>query len=215
MKLPKLKQNPLKFTIMKLFFQSILRLIGYALLIFICSYIIELDFKDGSANEEGLIEFSQHIILLFCVLIGFFNLFYTKQNKVFTLLLSLFIAIHLIREFDAWFDGQFPALGWFPFVAVVLVIMLVIIVKNFQIFIEQINEVSTTMGFGILLLALAKLHIFTRIYGKPSNWDAIMGDNYLYQVERISEESVELVAYTMILIAMIELFITAKKEAKL
>ncbi len=199
---------------MKLLLQSILRLFGYALLIFICSYIIEIDFKDGNANEDGLIELSQHFTLLTCVLIGFFSLVYTKKHKVFMLILSLFIAIHLIREFDAWFDSHFPALGWFPFVAVVLVTMLVIIVKNFQIFIEQINEASTTMGFGILLLALAKLHIFTRIYGKPSNWDAIMGDNYLYQVERISEESVELVAYTMILIAMIELFIHSKKVSK-
>lgn len=199
---------------MKLFFQSILRLTGYVLMILICSYIIEYDFKEGSANETGLIEFSQHIILLICILIGFFSLVYTKQHKVFMLTLSLFIAIHLIREFDAWFDSQFPTLGWFPFVALVLVIMLVIIIKSFKTLIDQINEVSTTMGFGILLLALAKLHIFTRLYGKPSNWDSIMGENYLYQVERISEESVELIAYAMMLIAMSELFIHARKDIK-
>lgn len=199
---------------MKLFFQSILRLTGYVLMILICSYIIEYDFTEGSANETGLIEFSQHIILLICILIGFFSLVYTKQHKVFMLTLSLFFAIHLIREFDAWFDSQFPTLGWFPFVALVLVIMLVIIIKSFKTLIDQINEVSTTMGFGILLLALAKLHIFTRLYGKPSNWDSIMGENYLYQVERISEESVELIAYAMMLIAMSELFIHARKDIK-
>lgn len=199
---------------MKLIFRSILRFLIYGFLIFMCSHIIEQDFINGTANEDGIIEFYQHIILLVCVAIGFIFLSISKHHKVFMLILSLFISIHLIREFDAWFDHHFPALGWFPFVVVILVVMLIIIIKNFKTLIKQINYFRSTMGFGILLLALAKLHIFTRIYGKPSNWKSIMGDNYLYQVERISEESVELVAYTMILIAMSELFIHARKEIK-
>jgi hypothetical protein len=125
---------------------------------------------------------------------------------------SLFIGMHLIREFDAWFDFQFPALGWFPFVLVLAAILLVILIKNFQAFVLQIKTLKTTAGFGILLISLANLHVFTRLYGKPSNWDNIMGDKYLYSVERISEESVELIAYMMILIAMTELFIFVKND---
>jgi hypothetical protein len=173
---------------------------------------MEADFKIGKADESNSIEFAQQSILLITVLIGFLSLLYTKEYKSFMSVFSLFIGMHLIREFDAWFDGKFPQLGWFPFVLVIAVILLVILIKNFKSFTIQIKNLKFTAGFGILLISLANLHVFTRLYGKPSNWDNIMGDKYLYSVERISEESVELIAYMMILIAMTELFIFVKKD---
>lgn len=191
---------------------SFLRLLSYCVLMYLCTIPMEADFKIGEANESNAIEFAQQSILLVTILVGFISLFYTKNYKSFMSVLSLFMAMHLIREFDAWFDGQFPQLGWFPFVLVLAAILLYILIKYFKTFIRQIKNLKTSSGFGILLVSLANLHVFTRIYGKPSNWDNIMGDNYLYSVERISEESVELIAYMMILIAMVELFIFVKKD---
>lgn len=191
---------------------SFLRLLSYCVLMYLCTIPMEADFKIGEANESNAIEFAQQSILLVTILVGFISLFYTKNYKSFMSVLSLFMAMHLIREFDAWFDGQFPQLGWFPFVLVLAAILLYILIKYFKTFIRQIKNLKTSAGFGILLVSLANLHVFTRIYGKPSNWDNIMGDNYLYSVERISEESVELIAYMMILIAMVELFIFVKKD---
>lgn len=191
---------------------SFVRLLIYCLLMYLCTIPMEADFKLGQANESDAIEFAQQSLLVITILIGFMSLLYTKHFRSFMSILSLFIAMHLIREFDAWFDGQFPQLGWFPFVLVLAIILLVILIKNFKSFIIQIKTLKLTAGFGILLISLANLHVFTRIYGKPSNWDNVMGDKYLYSVERISEESVELVAYMMILIAMAELFIFVKKD---
>lgn len=197
---------------MKLFLQTFLRLVVYGLIMLGCSALIELDFKNGSANENDIIELSQHLVLLFSIIVGLVATAITKTHKVFMLLLSLFISIHLVREFDAWFDSHVPALGWFPFVIVILIVALIILIKNFKAFSEQLKTLQNTLGIGILLIALANLHVFTRFYGKPSIWKSIMGDNYLYQVERISEESVELVAYTMIFIAMLELLLFVKNR---
>jgi len=197
---------------MKPIIVSFLRLLVYCVLMYLCTLPMEADFKIGKADESNSIEFAQQSILLITVLIGFLSLLYTTKYKSFMSVFSLFIGMHLIREFDAWFDGQFPQLGWFPFVLVIAVILLVILIKNFKSFITQIKNLKYTAGFGILLISLANLHVFTRLYGKPSNWDNIMGDKYLYSVERISEESVELIAYMMILIAMTELFIFVKKD---
>ena len=193
---------------------SFVRFLIYCGLMFLCTIPMEADFEIGRANESNAIEFAQQSILLITVLLGFISLFYTKNFKIFMSVLSLFMAMHLIREFDAWFDIQIPQLGWFPFVLVLAVVLLVILIKNFRPFINQIKTLKITAGFGILLVSLANLHVFTRIYGKPSNWDNIMGDKYLYSVERISEESVELVAYMMILIAMTELFIFVKNDKR-
>ena len=197
---------------MKPIIVSFLRLLVYCVLMYLCTLPMEADFKIGEAGESNSIEFAQQSILLITVLVGFLSLLYTKEYKSFMSVFSLFIGMHLIREFDAWFDSQFPQLGWFPFVLVIAVIVLVILIKNFKSFIIQIKNLKYTAGFGILLISLANLHVFTRLYGKPSNWDNIMGDKYLYSVERISEESVELIAYMMILIAMTELFIFVKKD---
>ncbi len=196
---------------MKSFLFTFLRFVAYALIMLGCSVLIELDFKNGSANENDVIEVSQHIILFVIIIIGFLSVLTNKSHQVFMAILSLFITAHLIREHDAWFDSHFPSIGWFPFVVVLIIISVAILIKKFKSFIEQTNSVRNTLGFGILLIALANLHVFTRYYGKPSSWRAVMGDNYLYQVERISEETVELVAYTMMFIAIVELFFQVKK----
>lgn len=198
---------------MKILFYSFLKLLFYGLLLFGSSSIIELDFINGSSNENDFIELAQHSILIITILTGFIAAAIFKTHRILMVLLSLFILIHLEREFDAWFDVHLPEIGWFPTVIVTLFLAIFILLKNKSIFSNQIKSVYNTLGFGILLIALAFLHVFTRVYGKPSNWKSIMGDNYLYQVERISEESVELVAYTMILIAFLELFFFIKKES--
>lgn len=190
--------------------QSFLRLLIYCGLMFLCTLPMEADFLVGQSFENNSIEFAQQSLLLISVLVGLSTLAYTNNYKTFMVILALFILMHLIREFDAWFDSHFG--GWFPFVLGVAAVLLGILIKNFKLFLEQLSTLRHTLGFGILLIALANLHVFTRIYGKPSNWDNIMGENYLYSVERISEEAVELIAYMMILIAVVELFIFVKKD---
>lgn len=197
---------------MKALIKSILRLAIYAVLFYLCTIPIEADFFIGEANETNSIEFAQQSILLISILVGFTSLAYTTKYRSFMSVMSLFIGLHLIRELDAWFDSHIYNIGWFPYVLVLAIIMLFIFIKNFKAFTAQLKSLSHTAGFGILLVSLANLHVFTRIYGKPSNWDNIMGENYLYSVERASEESVELVAYMMILIAVTELFIFVKKD---
>jgi hypothetical protein len=179
---------------------------------YLCTIPIEADFLLGEANETNAIEIAQQSILLVAILLGFMSMFYTNGYKTFMAVLSLFLSLHLIRELDAWFDSHIFNLGWEPYVVVLAIIMFGVFIKDFKNILRQINTLRHTMGFGILLISLANLHVFTRIFGKPSNWDNIMGDKYLYSVERISEESVELIAYMMILIAMTELFIFVKND---
>jgi len=197
---------------MKSIIKPLIRLVIYSVLFFLCTLPIEADFLIGQANESNAIEIAQQSLLFITILIGFMSLAYSKNHKTFMSVLSLFIALHLIREFDAWLDSHIFNLGWFIYVVIVAIIMFYILIKNFKSFLIQIKSLNNTLGFGILLISLANLHVFTRIYGKPSNWNNIMGDKYLYSVERASEESVELIAYMMILIAVVELFIFVKQD---
>jgi hypothetical protein len=182
---------------------------------YLCTIPIEEDFLLGVANESNLIEYSQQTLLFLSFTIGFISLKFTKNYRIFMSAISLFLVMHLIRELDAWFDGLMPQIGWFPFVLIIIIITVFILIKNFITFLKELESVSHSLGFGVLLISLANLHVFTRIYGKPANWRNILGDQYSYNVERASEESVELVAYMMIFIAMIELFIYVKNKKAL
>lgn len=206
-----LKKNT-KINTMKPLIISLLRFLIYLVLMFLCTIPIEADFKIGQANETNAIEFAQQSILLIAIFIAFMSLVYSRRHRTFMLILSLFLSMHLIRELDAWFDSHIFNLGWFPYVLVIAIVLIGVLIKNFKSFLKQIKSLSNTLGFGILLISFANLHVFTRLYGKPSNWHNIMGDKYLYSVERASEESVEIVAYMMILIAVVELFIFVKKD---
>lgn len=197
---------------MKSILITFLRFVLYCFLMFLCWIPIDNDFKLGKANESNMIEYAQHGILFIAVFLAFVPVVIFKHYKVFMAALGLFIILHIIREFDAWFDGLFPAIGWFPFVVVVLILLLLLVVKNFKTLLVELDVIKNTIGFGIVLIGLANLHVFTRLYGKPSNWRNILGENYSYNVERASEESVELVAYTILLIGIIELVIFLKSD---
>lgn len=197
---------------MKSLLTNFIRFAIYCVLMFLCTIPIEADFLLGEANESNMIEYSQQTLLFLSFTIGFISLIFSKNFRIFMSTLSLFLVMHLIRELDAWIDGLMPEIGWFPFVLLVIITIVVILFKNFKTFLKELENISHSLGFGVLLISLANLHVFTRIYGKPANWRNILGDQYSYNVERASEESVELVAYMMIFIAMIELFIFVKNK---
>jgi hypothetical protein len=58
------------------------------------------------------------------------------------------------------------------------------------------------------------LHVFSRIYGLPALWQSFMGDNYMRSVARLSEEGIELMAYTIIFFGIVELALLSSKVAR-
>jgi hypothetical protein len=56
--------------------------------------------------------------------------------------------------------------------------------------------------------------IFSRLYGRQDFWRAVMQDNYIREFKDVAEEAIELLGYSLILFAMIELLLIARRIYK-
>lgn len=55
--------------------------------------------------------------------------------------------------------------------------------------------------FDILVLGMAMLLVFSRLYGMGDFWKEVMDENYIRIIKNISEEAIELLSYLIIAIS--------------
>jgi len=187
--------QPLKFFLPRFF--------GYALMMLFITFIIRTDFKLQDFSESSYTEYTQESFLFFVICIFLYCYFKKPAVKVLSLLFSLFFLVHLIRELDSIFDQIVHGFWLYPALVVVLFSFLVLY-KNWKKFWEEFNTIHKTYPFGILLCGLIILHVFSRIYGTTSTWKYALQDEYLRIIKDASQESIELLGYSFILIATVE-----------
>ena len=56
-------------------------------------------------------------------------------------------------------------------------------------------------------------YVFSRLYGRSDFWEAILQEHYVRTFKDAAEEVVELLGYALILIAVIELTLLARRWA--
>lgn len=181
----------------------------YALILFFSTYMIKLDFMVGEFKEDSLTERTQEVFLLIGVLLLAISSLRFEAFRYFNAILSLFFLTHFIRELDAILDSIFDGL-WQILAFSVVAVAIVVVVKHRKTFWNQVIEIQQQFAFGVFTIGLFVLHVFSRLYGKGDNWENLMGDDYLRSVKDASEESIELLGYTIILIAIIEMVIYTK-----
>lgn len=77
----------------------------------------------------------------------------------------------------------------------------------------MLERVANSFAFGLVLIGGLLLHVFSRIYGLPALWQSLMGDNYMRSVSRVSEEGIELMAYGIIFLGIVELALLSRGVA--
>jgi len=185
----------------------------YAIVLFCCTLIIKLDFMAGEFKEDSLTERSQEIALLVSVLLLAFISIKFEAFRYFNSILSLFLFTHLIREFDSILDKVNDGL-WQILAFSVVAIAIIILIKHWKLFWKQVVEIQHQLAFGIFTIGLFTLHVFSRLYGKSDNWENLLGDGYFRTIKDASEESIELLGYTIILIAVTEIaYLTYKTNS--
>ncbi|MGM0635972.1 MAG: hypothetical protein ACQESK_07885 [Bacteroidota bacterium] len=189
-----------------------IRLFGYAGLLFFITQIIRIDFEAGEFKEDGLVEYTQESLLILSTILLLITAAKFNIQRYFNIGLGLFLLMHFIREFDAFFDENVFDGFWQIGVYTTLAIALVIIIKNWKAFWKQLANIQDKFPFGILLIGLTTLHVFSRLYGKTSNWESLLGSNYQRGVKDASEECIELLAYMIIFIAVIEIIVYTRKQ---
>lgn len=198
----------------KLDFQKLsLRVILYTGLFFVLSFVNRIDFRAANFKEGCATELGQEVLLVLIIIAFFISSFTFKTFKYVGNLGALFFLTHLIRERDATFDEIFDGL-WQLLAFPVAGVALFIFVKNLKKVLAEFKLLYNDYTFGVLFIGVLLLHVFSRLFGKGKNWEALMGEDYLRVVKDAAEESIELLAYGIILIGAIEIVFLSRRLAK-
>lgn len=217
---------------MKPLYPLITRLFAYAGLMFLMSLAIQFDFAEGEVKEDSLIEITQEVLLLICSILLIIFSSKGKNFKTFFLALAGFLFVHFVREFDFWLNTQLFDKAWQAIALVIVILVLIMAIKNWKKLIIEIAAISKTYGFAFFFSGLVILHIFSRLYGRKLIWIDLLRDthdkyvisengekivelrDFMRPVKDASEESIELLAYSIMFIGVVEMIVFGIKSSR-
>jgi hypothetical protein len=196
---------------------AIVRFVVYGVVIYLTAEFLKWNVKHemgaSKFSEDSLVEAVQSIILLACSLIYLRVAF--KYKSMFPLAFGLFAFTFasLIREQDAFLDEHVYDGAWQTGAFSLLILAAFLIYRKKDVFLSNMNDFVPKFSFGILLSGIFTTYIFARLYGRKVFWIAVMEAQYARDVKNVSEESLELFGYTLILIASVEFYYFAKTHS--
>ena len=191
-----------------------LRLLGYATLLVGIYFIIAYGAAQGFQDESSIIEVAQEGLLVLMIGISFYCAKQYVPYHRLNVLLGAIAFVSLIREFNNFLGEHLFPHAWTVLVFVVLVPTTYYCWRNYQGLHRDIEQIAGSYAFGILLSGGLVLHVFSRLYGLNTLWMDVMGSDYQRVFARISEESIELLAYTMVFVGICEIaFLTVSASS--
>lgn len=210
---------------MKALIPLISRLVIYSITMLGVVLITRLDFMDAQILENSAIEISQETLLgLSAVILFYFGLKHS-DFKIFNLALSGVLAVHFVREFDFWLNYNLFDKSWQVFAGIFIILTLFLIFRHFKRFILELTQISKTYAFAIFFIGFIILHAFSRLFGSKKVWSWLLEPmhsdhvstvygkksisliDYVYPVKTGVQESIELLAYSIMFIGVVEMII--------
>lgn len=182
-----------------------IRVIVYSLLMF---GIAEGIFYDAGHpigisyfSENTFTEIGQEVILF--ILFLFFLILGIKQREIQPVsnIVSLFLLISFFREFN------FLALSWVYPSLLVLVILTWLIVRDFRKIKEATIKFFSIPASSWFFSGFLVTYIFSRLMGRSKFWRLMYHDESYRLAKAASEEGIELLGDTLMLISAMEFFL--------
>ncbi|MEH3114516.1 hypothetical protein [Pedobacter terrae] len=195
---------------------AFLRLLIYGALIYLLSEFLKWNVKheevSNKFSEDSAVEYVQSLLLLLSSTIFLYISF--KYKSIFPLSFALFafMMASFIREQDAFLDEHIYDGAWQTGAFGLLILATLLIYKNKTLFFSNLNDFVHQFSFGILLSGIVTTYIFARLYGRKVFWMAVMETQYTRDVKNVSEESLELFGYTLILVASVEFYLLVRAK---
>ncbi|MFN2261739.1 MAG: hypothetical protein ABR595_06710 [Psychroflexus sp.] len=217
---------------MKPLLPLILRFLIYALTMLGIVLVIRHDFADALVDEYSAIEIFQETLLALSIIVLIFLTFNYSGYKLFYKVLSGVLAVHFIREFDFWLNERLFDNAWQVFAGIVVIFTSYFIFKNFKKLVSELVAISKTYSFAIFFIGFIILHTFSRLFGSKKIWNwmlepiyneyviTVNGEKsislaeYVFPMKTGAQESVELLAYTIMFIGVIEMLIFTIKSSR-
>ncbi|GAA3910340.1 hypothetical protein GCM10022228_21600 [Halomonas cibimaris] len=128
-----------------------------------------------------------------------------------TLLLLAFLGASLVREQDAFLDAYVAEHAWKVLVAAIILPSMTRVAMNWRRFAVELGQYANSFSLGLFTAGFFTTYAFSRLYGRKEVWQAVMQERYLGSIKSMAEEVVELMGYALILFAMIELLLLARR----
>lgn len=169
-------------------------------------------FKNSAVMENGIFENMQVVVLGIVSLLFGINAAINRTYRPFLFLMCMMALAAVIREQDALFDELIPGIGWkwcwiFPILGIIHC------VRNRSSLFGTTERFLTSSTFHMTIAAGIIMIPVAQCLGHRSFLvDLINDPNYnATLIRRILEETVELIAYFMLMFAAIESYIELRE----
>lgn len=155
----------------------------------------------NAVGEDSLVEACQLALLGLSALTFALLAWCRADDRRFAVLASVFFACMLIRENDAVFDLVLFHGAWKYLVAPLAIGSLVWALRDARALLSGIARFLAAHAGTMMLLGLAILLCFSRLFGMTEIWASVLGDGYVRTAKNAIEETGELLGYSVILAA--------------
>ncbi|QRV24739.1 hypothetical protein [Marinomonas foliarum] len=166
-------------------------------------------------SEQTLTEHMQDFMSFFSCILFLYAARLDKKLNIAATLLGALSAMMFVRESDSLLDSYVFDGAWQTIVSVIFVCVVIYLWGRFSSIYASLKEYSQQPSFGTFLAGFVTIMAFSRLMGRGSFWQAVMGDSYMRLVKNIVEEGIETLGYTLILISAIELVLACRRRQTL
>ena len=189
-----------------------LRVVIYSGLMFLLNEIFMYDAthptNTGKFGEISGTEIAQEVILFILgvvfLVIGRFHKGISSISK----LMSVFFFMAFIREFNNQIDF------WFYLVLPLILLFVWMIYSYRKDLISSINELLKIPETAYMVTGFLVTFVFSRLFGRTKLWEAILEADYNRWGKNAAEEGIELLGYSLFLIAGIEILLSVVRSAR-
>ncbi|SBS28898.1 hypothetical protein MAQ5080_01241 [Marinomonas aquimarina] len=174
-------------------------------------------FQFGTAAEYGessLVEHLQDLFTFSSALTFMVCAYLSKPLRQACILLGALMFMMFVRESDSLLDAQVFDGAWQLIVGAVIIATVYGLRNQVKDSYDSLKRFSQTSSFGFVVAGLVVVLAFSRMFGRTSFWQSVMGDAYVRTVKNIVEEGTELLGYSIVMIAATELLFFVLAVAK-
>lgn len=198
---------------------GLLKIIVYSLVLVLVAELIRRDAinslgQESKFDESSMTELTQSLVLIISAGVYLFAFIKFDTFKPLSLSLFAFTFASFIREQDSFMDDYVFDGAWQTAVFIVFAIVLYYIIRHFKGFLHSLDLYIPSASFGIFITGFLTTYVFSRLYGRTVFWKAVMEDNYIRSVKNASEECIELLGYSILIISAFEFYLLVKNNLK-
>lgn len=176
------------------------------------TYLEILYLPDARLSEHGFTEYADSAMLASSVALLAYVRLGLRQLPTVSLLMMAFLGASLVREQDALLDTYLFDGAWQVIVSLIVLPSLYVVIRGRAAFLAEFERYANSFSFGLFAAGFLVTYVFSRLYGRSEMWMAILGDAYVRDIKDAAEETTELLGYALLLFAVIELTLLAKRR---